>query len=650
MTLPFRRRHHDAEASHDRARSLWTTAMLDPVEPADEAWLERHLAACRECQLDHERYLADRDLLRSLRGAAPQPPRDLWARTAAAIEREAARGPRSLLADLPAAARFRRLPVGAVSGLLVVLVVVGAALVSRQTVIPPLPSAGSFDTAGRSDEPVPTPLLVTPAQVRWLRAALDGSYELVVADVDQVCPDERSGCPDLEQSVQAPIKFGGRPIGVTLSPEGDEIAVISAAESGQPAKIIVVTVPEPTSEATPEPSAVASPTIAPTTPPATDAPTFEPTGTPAETPSAAPTPVASPPSSATPTTVPTEPGPQPTPENAREIASGVEVVGDALYSANGQWLAFSARPSDGSTGPDLYLWRAGTDAAVAVTTDHRTYFSSWLGNQVLASRVELPSPGADPSADPGADSSADPSAAPTPDTIDEPSPAPTAEARPMSFLLDPETLQVSDLAEPDVWLPVVDPSGTLVVYWSGTVNPSADGLNWQPAVGRVVLDRWSGTEVPPAESGAPSVAPTETAGDEPAESAGEGSTETEPGSSVGPAGDAVVLVEGPIVAFDARFDPEGRYLGLWTLDAADEEHGRLQLLVVDPETGTVDREAEPLKGVPALRGFSIKEGRLAWVTPPGQDGNQSSVQVLAWKDHQFGHVQTIPARELLVLR
>ena len=630
MTLPFRRRHHDHEASHDRARQIWTTAMLESLDPADEGWLDRHLASCPECRLDRERYAADRELLRALRSAPPAPPRDLWARTAAAIEGErdgrAARGTRAGQGlGLP----FRRMPVGAASGLLVVLVVIGAALVSRQNVIvPPFQTPGPTGVTP-SVEPAATPLLVTAADVFWLRVGIDGSYEVVVADVAEVCPGERSGCPNLEQTVQAPMKLGGRPVGVTISPEGREMVVISAAADGQPARIVVVPVPEatpaPSATVPPTPTVPISPTPESTTPPPTDPPTIAPTDPP--------------------TGAPTEPGPEPTPEGAREIATDVVVVGDALYSPDGQWLAFSARPSDRSSGPDLYLWRTGTDTAFAVTDDHRTYFSSWLGGQIVASRVEIDAP--------PADASAPPSAEPTPAAVDEPSasavgeasPEPAIEGRPISFLLDPETLAVTELEEPDVWLPVIDPTSRLVVYWSGTVAPSADGSDWQPAIGRVVLDRWTGIAGVATESPAPSAEPTEPAETEP------GSSEpVEPLESVGPIGEPVVLAEGPIAAFDARFDPEGRRLGLWTLERADSEHGRLQLIVVDPDLGSIDQDIKPLEGVPALRGFSINEGRLAWVTPPGQDGRQSSVQVLAWKDRDFGHVETIPAQELLVLR
>jgi hypothetical protein len=58
----------------------------------------------------------------------------------------------------------------------------------------------------------------------------------------------------------------------------------------------------------------------------------------------------------------------------------------------------------------------------------------------------------------------------------------------------------------------------------------------------------------------------------------------------------------------------------------------------------------PLAGTPALSRFSIDDGRLAWVTPSGQDGQESSVQVLGWKGDDFGEIQTIPARDLFIVR
>src|SRR6185369_11165962 len=86
-------------------------------------------------RVDRDAYLADRALLRTLRDTQPEPPRDLWARTSAAIEAEGARrGRRSRQAVPPRGPRLRspfrgRAPLGVLSGALAVLLLVATALV-----------------------------------------------------------------------------------------------------------------------------------------------------------------------------------------------------------------------------------------------------------------------------------------------------------------------------------------------------------------------------------------------------------------------------------------------------------------------------------------------------------------------------------------
>ncbi len=609
MTLPFRRRHHDDEASHDRARAIWSVGMLEPIEPADEAWLAGHLASCLECRVDRERYVADRALLRTLREHAPEPPRDLWARTSAALERESGRSRRAVPAPAPRRSWLAGWPLGAASGLLVVVVVVGATLISQRPIIPPPGTPGPSSVAHVTLEPGPTPLQVAAADVGWIRAAEDGSWEFIVADVDTVCPNERPGCPNLQQSVRAPLDLTAPPVGVTRSPARNELVVIAAADDARPGRLLVVDV----QAATPGPTPGAGETATP----------------------------------------PGSPTPVPTIAVAREIATGIEVIGDPAYSDDGRWLAFTARPSDGSSGPDLYLWQTGDATAVRVTSDGRTYFSSWLGDRILASRVEpivvaVPSASAQPASSP--DGSAGPGSSPTSDPAVSPEPSddPVIEGRPVSFVLDPATNVVIDLAQPDVWLPVVDPTRAVVVYWSGSVIWS-DAGGWAPGAGQLVLDRWlgvvddAGTPAP----GSPSPGPPETAAPP---TDGPSAVPASPAATEGPAGTASTLLIGPIAAFEARFDPTGGLLALWTVEHAGGEVGTIRLVVVDLEEGTVDDSASPLDGVPAAHGFSIDRGRLAWVTPPGQDGRQSSVQVLAWTGREFGRVETIPADQLIVLR
>jgi len=119
---------------------------------------------------------------------------------------------------------------------------------------------------------------------------------------------------------------------------------------------------------------------------------------------------------------------------------------------------------------------------------------------------------------------------------------------------------------------------------------------------------------------------------------------------VGPLGSPVSIAEGPTSAFTTRFDPSGTRLAVWVAEDGDTTVGRLFLHVLDPATGAVDAAIAPLPGVPALRRFSSDTGRLAWVSPPGQDGQESSVQVLGWSHDDFGEVRTIPSRDLYIVR
>ncbi|MFI5225843.1 MAG: zf-HC2 domain-containing protein, partial [Candidatus Limnocylindrales bacterium] len=92
---------HSWESSHDRAQALLGERFTETVDAADVAWLEEHLAGCAPCREVDAAYRADRRELRGLR--VPEPPRDLWARTSAALEAERQRRPRPIAAPARAA-------------------------------------------------------------------------------------------------------------------------------------------------------------------------------------------------------------------------------------------------------------------------------------------------------------------------------------------------------------------------------------------------------------------------------------------------------------------------------------------------------------------------------------------------------------------
>ncbi len=213
-----------------------------------------------------------------------------------------------------------------------------------------------------------------------------------------------------------------------------------------------------------------------------------------------------------------------------------------------------------------------------------------------------------------------------------------------------------ELAGLDVWHPVVSPTSRTIVYWSGTLVPDGTGTGWNLGTGRLVLDAWIDPAAPPQPSpepdasadvtAEPTVAPTGA----PEASIDPFATPAPSPPPPGPAGSPVVLAEGPLTAFEASFDPTGTRLAVWVADPTNAEVGTLRLLAIDAETGGIRTDVDPLPGVAALRGFSIGEGRLAWVTPPGQDGTASHVHVLAWTGDDFGQSRSIAAEGAFVVR
>ena len=625
MTLPFRRRHNDAEASHDRARALIANGFTTPNEPADVTWLDEHMAGCAECAADLAAYTADRELLRALRDHAPEPPRDLWARTAAAIEQDHARrgrGTRVLRAT--GSWRIGRIPVGVASGLLVVVVVLGVSLAPRGGI--PLASApgASQDVAVGTPKADATPIGVSAGDLAWIQSGPDGSYEFRRAYVDSVCPDAKSGCATLGLGSTTRINLKQPPQAVVESPTGAEIVVVTSAASVGGTEILVVSVPTAPPSPQTSPSAVASPDTTPPTPTVLPSGSVEPTV-------------------------------------GHSIVSGVAVVGDTAYSPDGKWLAFSARPADGSGGPDLYLWHVGDDQATQISANHRTFFAGWIGDQVLANVVLIedfprggpllgpiqPTPVPGPSDEPG----------PSPDASGSPeAPPPIVEEHPMAFTLDPATRDVTVIAAENMWLPMVDPTGRSVVYWAGTLIPNEAGTSWSLGEGRLVLDGWvsgddlaSSPEPVASPSASPKAKPTPHGKSSPTPDPTNAATPI-PVPMIGPAGHPVTIAEGPAVAFDSWFDPTGLRLAIWIADPTDPTVGTLRLIVLDPDTLQIDPSSDPLPGVAALRGVSMDKGRLAWVTPPGQDGEGSHVQVLGWHGRSFGQVRTIQADKLFVVR
>ena len=572
-----RRRPDHWTSPHDRARARASERMDGPLGLAEATWLEEHLADCAECSAIATAYLADREALRDLRSSTIEPPRDLWARTAAGIETAAAGGGRSGI-------RWSR-SAAAVSGIAVLVVFVGlggmsAGLFGGSTPGPITADASPIATASEpsatsaattAPTTAPTPLAVGAGDVHWIGTGVDGSFAYSGTEVREVCPlAQAQDCALLDPSPGERLALATAPKSIIGSPSQSEAVVVSDdGAGGHRITVLALPTPTPTSTPTPDATPVASGDPSASPEPTPDGSIPPPSATAEPSPSVGPDPTASPPAS-----------PEPTVATELAIASGVTVVGEsAAYSADGSWFAFTARPTDGLAGPDVYVWKVGDPTARRLTSDGLSSFASWDGGQVVVSR-------------PGSESI---------DGISES----------VSGLIDPET--GAERAAGGVWHPVVDPTGTRAVAWSGTVATDADPIAIRPAVGRLELRSWV---------------------------AGEGIGE----------GASQVVDDGIETSFDVRWDETGTWFAMWIADPSGNEVGRLSLYHVDPASGRIAQPDGAPQDVPALAGFSIGSGRLAWATPPGQDGEGSRVQIVAWADDGVGTVETVPGEELVVVR
>lgn len=602
----IRRRPDHWASPHDRAKARAAERLDGPLGLAEATWLDEHLAACAACAAVAAAYEADRQVLRSMRGADPEPPRDLWARTAAAIEQESA----GRAGAAPRGTRDRRIPLGALSGIAVIAVVVGVSTMSSGLFLGAggapgeeaaqmdggAPASAGTDTAGAETYRArPTPLAVLAGKVRWVDLAADGSLALNAADVDEVCPsDHPSGCATLRDGDFLRLSLAATPESIIATPDEGRAVVVSRDADGSQELVVVdlpvaedVTASASTPPSAVPPSAAPAQSPAPSAAPSDDAaPSPDPPGDPSAEPSTTPEP-ASPSTEPTPSATPSDDPPatpSPTPEasiaTTLSIASDIQLIGEtAAFSDDGQWFAFTARAADATSGSDVYLWKVGDPVAQPLTTDGLSAFASWDGGEVIVSRL-------------GGDTSAE---------------APAAH----SLSIDPQTGAERATAV-EAWRPAVSPDGTRAIAWTGTLTTAEDGTI-VPDQGRIELIEWT------PDDSAPPVSPQP-------------------------------LVEGPIGDFDARWDDTGAWLAVWTADPVDPTFGRLSLFRVDPATGRVERPTGAPADVPALPGFSIGDGRLAWATPPGQGGEGSRLQIVAWSDTDVGRVESAPGEDLVVIR
>jgi hypothetical protein len=289
--------------------------------------------------------------------------------------------------------------------------------------------------------------------------------------------------------------------------------------------------------------------------------------------------------------------PSPSADGSVQIAHDVIVVGQgAAYSPSGEWFAFTARPADGSAGPDIYAWHVGDAEAHPVTMDHRSELGSWSGDIIVGSTAL--------------------------ETADA-----TVGA---SFILDPATGRQTLLPQTGVaWRPSVDPFGHKAVYWAGHLRPLTDGPGFAPETGRLVLGSWG------TGNSAPTDGPFPTAPVDQEKERHE-----------------VTIAAGQMNDWDARWDVTGTKLAVWIADASDPLLGRLSLYEVDPFDGRVDLKKPLVDARMAKAGYSIADGKLVWAEPApvggGSDASDGRILMFAWTDKGSGEIETVPGDVIVV--
>ena len=572
---------------HEQARLLAAAALDEPLAPSDAAHLAAHLADCPDCAAAASDFAAVRAELRSLR--APEPPRDLWARTSAALDAVEGRVGRTGAR----AGTSRRAPtaplLGSAIAVVAVMVVAGATILSQGAAGP---GPGSTRTAGIAvaSGTLPSASAGPQAQLAFVNgtsywiASTGGVYQIMGGSAD--CAVNGGTCTVAGGSGKTLGSISSdAQVAAVLDPgatravvwTADKVAVVPLSTTPQTVALDLLT-PRPLATATA--AATAMPTTASaTTTPETPTASVESAATTAQ-PSAS---VAVP---ATATTVATAFATSVTAATSpTAILDGYEIVGrDPEFSADGKVVAFAARPVDHSTGPDVFVWRVGDERAHAVTTRHSATFSGWSGARILIGEFAAGSSG-------------------------------TAPVAATSYLYDPSNGVALRIDRP-MLVAGIDPTGTYIVYWAGAVEfDNASGI-WRAGRGELYFDRIdnlaltetsfsavSGASAAPSVSTPPREDPSAeaTAADAtagPIESPA--STETpvaSPPATATPApvqsaAPRIVPVQGAAASVKrwvVRWDSTGSNVAVWTAASANAPSGWLALFSVDAAGALVQR-------------------------------------------------------------
>jgi hypothetical protein len=650
MTRPGRGAR-DTERLHERARLLASEAIDTDLQRGDAEWLAAHLDGCPECRTVADDYCALRDELRSL--AVPEPPRDLWARTSAALDEIDRSSRRKGPAALPGFGGWAasRSSLGAALAVALVVVISGVSLLSQ---VPATHVPGSTATGRIAFVPTPplsaeAPVAVVDGTGYWIKRNGE-TYQIRSGAAKCSGPNDRCSVSSDSGTTIGSITSDS-PVFAALAPDARQAAVWN----GSTVAILPLAAQQPATvamdQATPRPvlTSSATATVALPTPTATATsssgasalPTPVSSGTVAPSESPAESATLSPPASASPSpvSVPTA------------ILNGYKVIGrDPEFSSDGQWVAFSAAPTNFSNGPDLFVWQVGQERAVAVTSAHADFFSGWFGSQILVSELASGPAASAPSATPYDSPTASPTDSGNPSaslsdgaaspSITQPPSGPSA----TSYLFDPVT-QSAQRIDRQMLLPEADPTRTFLVYWSGTIESDAASGRLQPGTGSLYLDSWSnlklepasldGTVPVPSASPIPSATPSATASaaagqpsatptpEATASGTFDGATQSSsPEPSPSPALPQLLKVAGSDGVQDwvVEWDASGQHVAIWVADPASQTVGVVNLFAIDRGTGTVATDG-PLFHARGLASIQFDNGRLVYTTPAeGSDG------------------------------
>jgi hypothetical protein len=608
-----------AEPIHERARMLAAESVDGPLGPGDAEWLDAHLGSCPDCAAVAEEYRSIHAELRSL--TTPEPPRDLWARTSAALDLVDAKAARRSPGKAGAARQGSRPLVATTIAVGCVVVVAAASLLAQSPVIAPATAPTRSDviavatpSPAQSGEAQGAPLAVVNGTSYWI-ASDAGVYQIKggatqCTAADGSCSVASGGGNTLgsiasDQSVSAAIAPDASQAAVWTS---DKVVILPLATKPQTVSIDLLT-PKPTLAATPtaRPTATSAGPAATASAGSSTAPSASASAGAVQTPTPAPTATPIPSAPATPAPLASAPAAT----HPIAILSGYEIVGrDPEFSADGSLVAFAARPVDHSTGPDVFLWRSGQEQATRITFRHSGLFAGWYDGRILISEI---SPAGAGSANAGHST---------------------------SYIWDPSTGKTLQFGRP-MLLPAVDPTGKYLVYWAGAVQlDPATGL-WGPASGDLYFDTWTDLAMTPA-SFAPFVAPTAspspspsaavtpsavpTLQPSPAETSTAAPTEvastpsSQPSATAGqpqsplPQVLAVAAAPNMVHGWVVAWDTAGGHVAVWVADPGSARIGRLSLFAIDRTNGRVETNEPLLAADKVTANISFDAGHLVYTS------------------------------------